>query len=73
MWWGRNVDCCHLKDGVHKDDDQMIPGCRKFHDEWGKKGPTWMREKYEIDFELLADSLHSRWIRHGGGVPFVAD
>jgi hypothetical protein len=59
----RGRQCCHLKDGVHKDDNQMFPACVKFHTDWHHMGPAWCETHYGLPImEALCDEIHQQWL-----------
>lgn len=65
------IQACHYDHGVHKDDELLVPGCAQFHTEWHDKGPEWMAQTYQVDFEKLAVGVHIKWMRYKCGTDFL--
>ena len=58
------TQCCHGRHGIHKDDNEMLPGCAQLHTEAHNKGDKWIKRTYGFDWREVCRDYHQAWLAH---------
>jgi len=56
------TECAHIRHGVHKDDDCMVPLCRQHHQEQHNWGNLKFQRRYDTHLTGVGRKYHATWI-----------